>query len=248
MEEDELIEVSEILDLFNIDEINTLINDQINDDFNDSELIVDHLRPLYYRYRKLTSDETDPDKIEEANQKFLDVCRIFLDAIEKKFNASITDEWLTDNEKTIPYATLAMYSFFILDFTQNLIHVITTYINQNLKNLVKTFDDLRSKKDASTLSNKKTISPDYSLIVSNIYDISAWILEQLTAETFFDYLESSYAIAGFIRKLYDKGDLTGEFMERISSLYKNNITLKSKICFEVNYIIKSYDRKDDKNE
>lgn len=248
MKESVFIEVSDILDSFDIEEISRLVKEQINgedDPSTDSLSLVNHLWPLYYKYTKIMKNESvDPDTKEDAEDRFYKICKIFLEEIFKKFDLSLNQDWLDNHYGDIPAITLAFYSFFIVDFNMNLYQVIVNYILENGKIINDTFEILRNKKDASTLSNKKSLSPEMALIVSNIYDISDWILTQINEEEYLNLLEEDYVPLRLIKELYNQGILAGEFVSKIYEIYFNNIPLKSNIGFNIIYNIKTGNIKD----
>ena len=144
MKDSILIEVSEILKVFNIDEITRLIEDQINTNYsedNSSESMVDHLKPLYYTYANLTKYQLDEDARRDAEIRFYSVCRVFIDAISKKFELGIDNDWLDSNaDGNLPALTFALYSFFVLDFSSNVHEVLLNYILKNSDEIYSVFE------------------------------------------------------------------------------------------------------------
>ena len=248
MNENTFIEVSDILDSFDIDEIRGIINDQINNHFDDdvyTEKMHDYLKPLYYNYARLSKYSLDEDTKEKAESKFYAICIAFLQAILGKFNIDLDKEWVSDHYSDLPAITIAFYTFFVLDFESNVYEVLVNYINANSELVAKTFEGLKIKKDASTLSNKKNLSPQMALIISNIYDISEWIFGQLDESDYFKYIDNSYVPLQLIKALYENEYLTGEFADVILQILHINIPLKSKICFDFIYQVKNGEIKDE---
>lgn len=249
MKDSVLIEVSEILKAFNIEEITRLIEDQINTNYaedNSTESMVNHLKPLYYTYANLTKYQLDDDTRKDAEIRFYSVCRVFIDAISKKFGLEIDNEWLDDNVGNLPALTFALYSFYILDFASNVHEVLLNYILKNSDEIYSVFEGMRNKKDSSTLANKKAMSAEMSLIISNIYDISAWIFNKMTEDEFFTYLGGEYLPLKITKNLFDGGKVSGEFMEAINSIFQGNIRLRSKTCFQIIYEFRNGEIKDPK--
>ena len=229
-------EVSDILNVFNIEEIAKLLDQQIN--LNDESEILshtsDHFKPLYYKYKRImeTSDNTEEIKA-SAKERFMTICHLFLSKICNTFHISIDDVWREDHYEDIPGFTMALYSFFILDITSNVYDVCLNYIKSNLTYIYETFEDKKNKKDASTLVNKKLFSPEVALVISNIYDVTTWVLGQLSEEQYMQYMNQDYLPLGLIRGLFEDGVLSGEFMDEINNLYSSNISLKSDVCFKI---------------
>jgi len=248
MRDNVLSEISDILGSFDINEISRLIKDQINSDYeNDpsTEMLTNHFSPLYVNYSKIVnSDDYTKEVKDEVERHFIEICEIFLNAICDKFHLSINQEWKDDNYKNIPGITMAMYSFFVLDFATNVYEVVLNYILKNAKDIYRTFEGLKNKKDASTLANKKILSPEFSLIASNIYDISMWILQQITEEEFFDYLPKSYLPLKLMRKLFADGYIVGDFVDVVADIFSASIQLRSQVGFTIISKIRTGEIKD----
>jgi hypothetical protein len=229
-------EVSEILDMFNIEEISKLLDKQINID-NESEFLsntTDYFKPLYYKYKCIMEAEDNSEEIKEfAKERFMTICQIFLVKICNKYGISIDDVWKDDHYEDIPGFTMGFYSFFILDLSSNIYDVCLNYIKCNLTYIYETFEDRKNKKDASTLVNKKSMSPELAIVVSNIYDVTTWILGQLSEEQFMEYMNQDYLPLGLIRGLFEEGKLVGEFMYELNNIYSSQYELKSTICFNI---------------
>jgi len=242
MNENVFMEVSDILDSFDIDEINKLIQEQINKDNSEdvyTDMLTDYLKPLYYNYAKLTKYNLDEDTKNQAEIKYTNICMAFMTAIIQKFHIEIDKEWLSDHYSDIPAITVAFYSFFVLDFTSNIYEVLTNYIDKNTTEILKTFEGLKIKKDASSLSNKQNLSSEMSLIISNIYDIAEWIFNQLDEEDYFKYIDNSYIPLKLLHGMYIEGYLGGSFANAIFQIFHTNIALRSKICFQYIFQVKN---------
>ena len=135
MKQSVVYEVSDILDMFNLEEIARLLNQQIN--ANElSELVAtpaDHFKPLYYKYKRVMDSEGNSEEIiQTAETKFINICNIFLTMICKKFNLVIDPEWKDNHYKDLPGFTMALYSFFVLDLKSNMYDVCFNFITKNL--------------------------------------------------------------------------------------------------------------------
>ena len=234
MKQTVIYEVSEILDTFNLDEITKLLKSQIesNDDIGTQG--VDHFKPLYYKYQSIINTDENTDEIKDnAKQRFMDICTIFLSLISEKYHINIDSTWIDDNYNNIPGLAMALYSFFVLDIESNIYDVCLNYIKKNQSFIYESFEDRKNKKDAATLVNKKILPQDMAVILSNIYDISSWILSQLSEEDFIGYLSPDYLPLKLISNMVSDGLLNGEFMMEINDVYNSNIGLKSSVCFQL---------------
>lgn len=240
MRENILIEVSNILDTFNIAELSILIKEQIRDDTDDfTNITTNYFKPLYYNFAKLTKYDLDEDIKRDAEDRFFEICQVFIDEICKKYNLQIDPEWVSSKYDDIPAITLALYSFFVLDFVQNIYEVTLNYILDNSDLVFKTFEEMKNKKDASTLTNKKTLSPEMTIVISNIYDIVKWIFLNISEEDFLDYLDNEYVPLKLIKPLFSEGKINGEFVDVIADMLNRNVALNSKIGFDFTINVKT---------
>jgi len=233
--------VADILDTFNLDEITTLLHSQIagNNEEIRSTHPVDHFKPLYYKYRCIIdTEENSGEIIEETKKRFEEICNIMIDLITKKFHLIVDEEWKEDNVDTLPGLVMALYSFFVLDLPSNLQEVCLNYIRKHEKDIYEMFEYKKNKKDASTMVNKRFMTPEMVVISSNIYDITTWILSTLSEESFISYINSDYAPLNVISTLLEDGKMTGEFMTEINDMYATNVDLKCNVCFELLALLK----------
>lgn len=234
MKQTVIYEVSEILDTFNLDEITKLLKSQIDSNDDMGTQVVDHFKPLYYKYQSILNTDENPDEIKDsAKQKFMDICEIFLSLISEKYHINIDSTWIDDNYNNIPGLAMALYSFFVLDIESNIYDVCLNYIKKNQTFVYESFEDRKNKKDASTLVNKKLMSQDMAVILSNIYDITSWVLSQLSEEDFISYINADYLPLKLISNMVDEGLINGDFMTDINDIYNSNIGLKSSVCFQL---------------
>lgn len=246
MNEGVFIEVSDILDSFDLAEIQKLISEQINTNYTSDEYTptIDFFKPLYYNYAKLSKYDIDEDTRKQAESKFYMICFSLLRAILSKFDIEIDHDWLSDHYSDIPGITIAFYSFFVLDFNTNLYELLVNYINTNSVEISKIFESLKIKKDASSMSNRKNLSNQMALIISNIYDISDWIFQALTEQDYFEYLNNSYVPVRFLSEMYKDDRISANFAAVIYNIFHSNITLKSEICFKYISQVKNGEIKD----
>lgn len=229
-------EVSEILGIFNLDEIAQMMRKQINEEYNEGVITdqVDHFKPLYYKYRSITSTDENGEEVRNAaEERFMTICNIFLKLICEKFHLELDETWKDDHYQDIPGLTMSLYTFFILESCPNIYDVCRAYIIDHVDEIYQMFEERKSKKDATTLVNKKIMSPEAAIIVSNIYDVTTWILNQLSEEQFLEYLPESYLPLNLIKKLLDEGVMSANFMIEINDVYSMNVHLKGDVCFRL---------------
>lgn len=242
MRESVLIEVSDIMDSFDEEQMSKLVHDQIyNYDNSDAsgDIVTDHFKPIYFKYISLNNYEMDDDVKVMAATKYAKICNMIVDEISNKFNFTIDKDWYNSSEKNMSAITLALYAFFVLDIKSNLTYILHEYINRNFEALYKNFEDCKNKKDASTLANKKEIPIEKAVIISNIYDITDYIMNDLTEEEFFDYMEKDYLPLSLVKTIFDEGNMSGNFMEALNTFYRKNLPMKSSICFDIISYIKN---------
>lgn len=227
--------VSEIIDTFNIEEISGLLERQIEMDENGmNESKTDYFHPIYLKYRSIIdSEETSEECKLDAENRFRIVCDLFLDKLLGKFHITLDNDWKEDHRNEIPALVTAIYCFFVKDLISNLQEVLINYINQNRKAIYDVFEERKTKKDASTLVNKRNFSIDLAVILSNIYDTSSYILKQLSEEEFLEYMNPDYGPKTIIEDLMQDGTLEGDFMEVIEEIYENCIGVKGGVCFNI---------------
>lgn len=228
-------DISEILDTFNLVEIRDLLEKQVSINENDETSDrADYFTPLYYRYKQIMESEENPDDVkEEARKHFGDICRIFLSVLCNKFHLEIDEEWVIDNQEKLQGIVTAMYHFFVVDLTSNLQEVCLNYISKKKDELFQIFEERKNKKDAATLVNKKKYSIEGAVIIANIYDVSTWILSQLSESNYMAYMNSDYASLIVVKKLMEDGILGGDFMDVINEAYAESLNLKTEVCFHI---------------
>ena len=235
MKQTVIYEMSELLDSFNLEEISKLLNSQLQITETDMTIqSVDHFKPLYYKYLSIVNTEENSSDIkEEAKTRFMDICNIFLSMICKKFDLDIDETWKDEHYEDLPGFTMALYSFFVLDLTNNIHEVCINYIKNNKNYIYEAFEERKNKKDASTLVSKKIMTPEMAVIAANIYDVTTWILSQLSEEQFIMNMNQDYCPLKLISQLLEDGIMSGDFMTEINDIYSTNISLRGDICFKI---------------
>lgn len=242
MNKDILIERSEILEAFNLDEFAILIDEQIGKGSTDYSCPLDHFKPIYYRYRQLKDMDMNSDLSDDLEQKFTEFCLEIIKRIQNAFNITLSDAWIDIHISDIPAITLVLYSFFILELTKNIEDAIQRFISLNVENLYPIFEDRKGKKDASTNMYMKSMSSEKALLMANIYDVATHVVETMTEEEFLQYLPEGYVPKEVLQKLFDDGTITGEFMDQIREIFSSSIELKSMICFNIESQCRNYER------
>lgn len=241
MKSAQMEDVSNILDTFNMEDIRSLFQKQIMD-VEDvlATHPTNHFKPLYYKYKCIMETEENTEEVKEAAEKrFEEICNILLDLICNKFNLIFDKEWREDNYNNIAGYTMALYSFFVLDFPSNIQEVCLNYIQKNKKDIYDVFEEKKNKKDATTMVNKRNMTPEMVVIISNIYNITTWILSNMSEESFISHINQDYAPISVISTLLENGVLTGEFMTSINDQYATNVELKSGVCFDLITILEN---------
>lgn len=239
------LEVSEIMDTFNIEEISLIVESQISDPKFDmlGDSSVDQFSPLKNRYEGIIEENENPDVLLEVQDRFLSICDIFLDAIERKFAIALSDEWKENHRNDIPDVTEALYNVFVMNFITYIEDVLFKYIVQNKMTIFHAFEDDRNKKDASTIAKKKNFNIEDAVILADIYDICAWILDNLTVDQWFEYTDLEEVNMALIHSLYESTDLMDSeegdppiavtFVDRLTTIFKKDTSVKGVLCFNL---------------
>lgn len=236
MTESSYIEISEIMDSFDLDEVQRLIHDQIEMlDEDTCENMIDNFKILYTKYASIqeNQDQMDEDDYNYTVARFYKICELFIEEVCDKYNISINEEYLNDHYGDIPRLALCLYRFFVIDFKGNLYHVLLTYIQENMEQIAQAFESAKLKRDASTLVNKKIEDSNVGLVVSNIYDIADWVIEQLDEDTYMDFVGQDYLLLDTLKDLFDKDIIVGDFTTVILEILQTNIAMKGRVCFDL---------------
>ena len=238
MEKTIIEDVSEILETFNLEEIKDLLKKQVDLTENIGTNMTDYFMPLYFSYKSIIEAEENSQEMKyEATTRFNEVCNLFIDAICEKFHLEINDEWRMLHEMDLPGLVTAMYCFFIKDIVSNIQEVCINYIQKNRKEIFTVFEDRKKKKDASTLVEKRKHPIDMAVIIANIYDVSSWILSQLSEEQYIEYMNDQYVPLRVLYPMFQNGDISGDFLETINEAYSQNLELKAETCYQILSVI-----------
>lgn len=239
------LELSEILDTFDTNEISLIVDSQILDPKFDmlGDASVDQFSPLKNRYEGIIEINENPDILEEVQARFLSICGIFLDALEKKFSIKVSDEWKESHRNDIPEITEALYNTFVLNFITNMEDILFNYIMKNKMDIFRAFEDDRNKKDASTIAKKKNFNIEDAVILADIYDICAWILDNLTVDSWFEYSDLEEVDMALIHSMYESTDLMDSeegdppvsvtFVDKLTEIFKKDTSVKGVLCFNL---------------
>lgn len=240
------LDVSEIIETFDVEEARKLISTQLESLSDDAcEFFTDNFKMFYQHYASLKNkrDEVGVDLFEEAEVRFLQICRIFMDEIAKKYGFQLDQDYLAEHEKDIPSLTLPLYLFLVLDVRSNLFNVVISFISKNHDAIWETFKDSLSKHDSVTVVNRNNMEdPFVALVASNTYSIVDWVMDQLNMEIFLENSEPGYAAYGPFRQMIDDGIIEGEdvIIDTFRDMIHNNIALKARICFDIVCKIKGF--------
>ena len=239
------LELSEILDTFDTNEISLIVDSQILDPKFDmlGDASVDQFSPLKNRYEGIIEINENPDILEDVQARFLSICGIFLDALEKKFSIKVSDEWKESHRNDIPEITEALYNTFVLNFITNMEDILFNYIMKNKMDIFRAFEDDRNKKDASTIAKKKNFNIEDAVILADIYDICAWILDNLTVDSWFEYSDLEEVDMALIHSMYESTDLMDSeegdppvsvtFVDKLTEIFKKDTSVKGVLCFNL---------------
>ena len=227
-------DISEILDTFNIEDISSLLDRQLDLSENLSVTMTDYFKPIHLHYTKIMNDDNIPDDVKQkATERFYNVCRIFIQTISNKFNLTVDTDWMIDYEGDLPGLATAMYCFFVKDIIENLQEICVNYINKNKDAIFELFESRKNKKDSMTLVNKKNYPLDLAVILSNIYDVSTWILSALSEEQFIEYMNQDYIPLRVIYPMLVDGIIAGDFVDVINEIYTENLNLRASVCYQL---------------
>lgn len=234
MEPKAIEDVSEILDTFNISDVSSLLEKQLDLSENLSVNMTDYFKPLHLQFSKIMNDESIPDDIKsDAKERFLNVCRIFIRIIADKFELEVDTEWMIDHEGDLPGFANVLYCFFVKDIISNIQEVCINYINTNKKEIFEIFEERKNKKDSITLVNKKNFPLDMAVILANIYDVTTWIISTISEEQYVQYMNQEYIPLRVVYPMLEDGIIAGDFMEVINELYRENLNLRASVCYKI---------------
>ena len=234
----------DVLDYFDISEIQTLITDSISSDDSLPGEHPDLLKPMWIRYNSISDVNAQivNDEVKfECGRRFDIICSMFIDAICAKYNMTIDEGWFEERpNKEIHAFTVMLYTFFIQDIATILEEIFIKYIEQHSGELGEKYgQDLKLRKDATYNSVKDKLESDFAIIVSNIYEICFNILDTISESEFFELVDNDYLPKVTLIKYYNEGHFGGEFVDAIYTSCKKDRTMLSRICFNVIAAIKA---------
>ena len=236
---DTLQEVANILDDFDEERLIEIFKSQILQDDSYVKIPVNHLEPLYMTYKKASEIETvDEDDIGEIRDRFQSICTAIIQFIQAKYNIEVDMGWIEAQYGDLPALTMALYRFFIIDIFYVILAVLNNYIAKNSEELYNAFKDVSQKKDVSTITNLKTMTPVYAVIVSSLFDVTDYTFSLLDNDVLFDYITKEYTPATIVQGCVERGIITGDFTRTIADIYKQNLELRSKVAIELAYRIR----------
>ena len=238
--------LEDLRELLEVDSNTALFYEQImNEDEDYTSPKIDHFTELYQSFSEIFEDDTIPqDDLATVTDQFTQICCHIINYINEKFDTDIEVESLMDSSHNLPGITKAMYQFFIVEFYANILSIMKNYISENLSSLYDNFSELNQKKDVMTGYFKKELSEEMSIIASNIYDVTDFIFTKLDGSTALTYCDKDNLAAAVIKKLLDEGNVSDDFLTAIADIYKNNVNLRSRVCFDIVFSIKTGDIKD----
>ena len=238
--------LEDLHELLEVDSNTALFYEQImNEDEDYTSPKIDHFTELYQSFSEIFEDDTVPqDDLATVTDQFTQICCHIINYINEKFDTDIEVESIMDASHNLPGITKAMYQFFIVEFYANILSIMKNYISENLSSLYDNFSELNQKKDVMTGYFKKELSEEMSIIASNIYDVTDFIFTKLDGSTALTYCDKDNLAAAVLKKLLEEGNISEDFLTAIADVYKNNVNLRSRICFEIVFAIKNGEIKD----
>lgn len=230
------LDILDVLDAFDVDEAKNVLRTQMSALRDEAcEILVDNFKNLYARYKTIRDGEIPVpfEAQEEVQEKFYDICQMYINQIDEFFGLSISEEYITDHQGNLPSIALQLYLFFVLDLRSNLFNVLLSFIGERMTDIVAHFEELRQRKDSITSVNNTMHDQNIALICSNIYDVVDWALGEMDGEDFFNHMEQDYIALAPIRNLYTEGSIDGGFLLTLRDIVKENLAMKGKICFDI---------------
>lgn len=233
--------VADFIARLDVDEYKMMFNQQIENEEEDYITApVDHLTDLFNDYSKIMDlEDMLEDEREMIINNFTEICNCILLAINDKFDLDLDMEKVTSIGSNFVGITVALYRFFIIDFYQNVETIMMNYIEKHLHDLYDNFVGLSQKKDVVSSVNRKTLSEPMSVIASNLYDITDYIFSTMDSETALEYSDPAYTAGLVVGKLMKDDTISDEFVRTFADIYKNNVDLRSRVCFEILCAIKA---------
>lgn len=239
--------VEDLLDFFDTEKTAKTIEKQImNDDFGLGP-ISDFYRPYYTKFKCL---EVNIDNgltetvVKTCREKARVIALMFIDAILKKYQLTIDEFWIENlGDTDLQGLAVVLYDFFILHIREMLLEVFTRYIDSNAETLAKEYEsNPKLTKDAALPAFLQIMPQDYAVIGANIFDVCFLILNNLNEEEFIDYIDSDNELQPHIKKYFEDGHISGNFIDILSRMLLNTANgLKGYIGFELlSYLKRTY--------
>lgn len=205
-------EIENLLAELPFDLIKESILEQIEDPVNSTTNYVDVILDKCELYKEEIGD--NEDLVSELNQKLTDFFAFIMTKINDKFDLGLDVNDIASRTDAVEIGE-AVYKYFILRYSKNIIRFFTKYIFKNKKAISSHYIDSTSqKKDVSTLAYKKQIKNiDDLCIITNLPSIIKYIINlDIDSDEFLDLSASSDNYdASIIRNLVSSGKLVGDF-------------------------------------
>lgn len=231
--------VEDLLGFFDTEKTAKTIEKQImNNDFGLGP-IVDYYRPYYAKFKCLEvniDNGMTSDVVNNCKNKARVIALMFIDAILKKYRLEVDEFWI-ENLSDIELQGLAvvLYDFFILHIREILLEVFTRYIDANSETLASAFEsNPKVTKDAALSAFLAIMPQNYAVIGANIFDVCFMTLTNLNELEFIDYVSSDNEIQPHIKKYFEDGHISGNFIDVLSQmLLTTSNGLKGYVGFEL---------------
>ena len=229
--------ISDLLNQLDLEDLDEILEENIFSEDTEINESTNAFANVYGIYTNIieTYDFTRDDR-ELFDFRFEKVCHMFIDKIARKFNINVNYELLDDSNIGLIGSAMTMYEFFIADFEALVQMILINYILKNYDEINSIHDSYKNKKDSATIHYRESndVSEEFCLIAANIVAISEWILDRFESnDDIMEYVDDDYYLRESIMNLYNSGFITGTFVEKISELYRENLTLKGKVSLNI---------------
>ena len=194
----------------------------------------------------LNMDGIDDDGIRQVKSERDSFYSEIIELISQKYSLECDIETVIDKGPSqLKDCCEAMYSFFIIKYKKNIRNFFVNYITRNRKSIINYLDQMKKKKDVTSISlKKKIIDPDTALIIANLPDVIEYIksldmdmlnvLSYLNQDNFnIDYIDNLMKTSvmncnfqcEYLSPIFDN-DQNGDYDDIMSSIQRGLINIK----------------------
>lgn len=184
---------------------------------------VDYLKEYMHQYKYLKNAFGDEsDVLSQLNGSLTETLDIVIDEISGNFDFEVNLESLDIKPKK---AAKALYSFFVIKYSRNIVQFIINYIIKNKKNIIEVLKADKSRmsktrKNVTTIATKSLFGPNDNLIMSNLYFIITNVIPSMDLnEDFLDYFDENSMTLRVIRSMFED-KLTAKYDNIFEEFYR----------------------------